>query len=160
VPICKKCEHPFPNRVLVDGKRRQVCRRKYCLECSPFGRNNRRQLHRPLGPGDCTCAECGRDYTYSKQHGHTKLVCNACLSNKRREGVKRRAVEYLGGECQICGYKRCLSALQFHHRDELEKEFNIGGSYNRSWKSLRAELDKCDLLCANCHCEVHGGLMV
>lgn len=64
---------------------------------------------------------------------------------------------YKGGKCAICGYNRCLLALEFHHLDPLEKDFSIS-SRMTSWKAIVKELDKCVLLCANCHREVHDGL--
>lgn len=66
-------------------------------------------------------------------------------------------VEYKGGACQLCGYARSLRALDFHHVDPTTKQFSIAGSHNRSWDSLRAELDKCLLVCSNCHGELEGG---
>lgn len=53
-----------------------------------------------------------------------------------------------------CGYSKCIEALEFHHLDPTEKEFEI--SDRRSWEALTAELDKCILLCANCHREYHS----
>lgn len=44
--ICKNCNKEFPNRKEIDGKMRSLTKRKYCLECSPFGQNNTRQLHK------------------------------------------------------------------------------------------------------------------
>jgi hypothetical protein len=73
-----------------------------------------------------------------------------------RVDLKRRMVEYKGGACERCGYSRCLSALCFHHVGE--KTFNVAGSHTRSWETLRRELDRCILLCQNCHCEVHASL--
>jgi hypothetical protein len=66
-------------------------------------------------------------------------------------------VDYKGGECQLCGYNRCLRALDFHHVDPATKRFHLAGSHNRSWESLRAELDKCLLVCSNCHDEIEAG---
>lgn len=70
-------------------------------------------------------------------------------TNQRRFRVKQAAVVYLGGKCQVCSYDKCLAALVFHHRDSSSKLFSIGGAHSRSWKSIKLELDKCDLLCAN-----------
>jgi hypothetical protein len=64
-------------------------------------------------------------------------------------------VTYMGGCCQRCGYNGCLSALGFHHAANAGKRFSIAGSHNRSWASLRDELDGCVLLCLNCHAEAH-----
>ena len=63
-----------------------------------------------------------------------------------------------GGKCQRCGYDKCEGALQFHHRNPEEKEFTLGQinlSKDFSIDELLQEVDKCDLLCANCHSEEH-----
>lgn len=79
---------------------------------------------------------------------------------KRRRKVKEMARTYLGGKCMMCGYDRCPSALDFHHIDESQKEFGIASKgYTRSWVKVKAELHKCFLLCANCHREVHAGIL-
>jgi hypothetical protein len=66
------------------------------------------------------------------------------------------AVEQFGGKCQICGYNKCIDALEFHHIDEKTKEESPSYIIMRwSWKRVKLELDKCVLLCANCHREVH-----
>lgn len=66
------------------------------------------------------------------------------------------AVVHKGGKCQICGYDKCIDALDFHHRDPNEKEFRIGKGNTMKWEKVLEELDKCDLLCANCHRELHS----
>jgi hypothetical protein len=77
----------------------------------------------------------------------------------RRRAVKAILVAEAGGACQICGYDRCLRALEFHHRDPGEKEFGIGRyGHTRSLARARAEVAKCVLLCSNCHMEVEDGL--
>ncbi len=77
---------------------------------------------------------------------------------KRRRKVKEFAVEHKGGRCQICGYNRCIWALDFHHKDSTTKEFGIAAKgYTRSWKAIQAEADKCVLVCANCHREIESG---
>jgi len=50
--------------------------------------------------------------------------------------------------CDLCGYNKCGAALDFHHRDPKEKE-------HRVWVPSSEEAEKCDLLCSNCHHEVH-----
>ena len=78
---------------------------------------------------------------------------------KRRKKVKTLALEYKGGKCQICGYSKCVGALELHHVNPKEKSFGIGEKgYTRSWEKVRLELDKCVLLCANCHREVESGV--
>lgn len=74
-----------------------------------------------------------------------------------KTSLKQKVVEFLGGSCAICGYDRCISALEGHHYDDFTKEFNI--SSRKAWSDeLEAELKKVVLLCANCHREVHAGL--
>ena len=76
---------------------------------------------------------------------------------KRRKKVRQMAVDYKGGRCEKCGYNRCVDALEFHHLDSSGKDFSISAKgYTRSWSKVREELDKCILLCANCHREVHA----
>ena len=78
---------------------------------------------------------------------------------KRRKKVKELAVEYKGGKCQLCDYSKCIDALEFHHLDSSKKEFGIGDKgYTRSWNKVRNELDKCIILCANCHREIASGI--
>ena len=67
------------------------------------------------------------------------------------------AIEYKGGKCEKCGYSRCMEALEFHHCDPTQKDFSISSKgYTRSWDKVRSELDKCMMLCANCHREFHA----
>jgi hypothetical protein len=80
---------------------------------------------------------------------------------KRRRTIRSRAVEYKGGRCGICGYDRCIEALEFHHLDSTLKDFSVSGSgCTRSWKRVHKELDKCMMLCANCHREIHAGMQL
>lgn len=71
-----------------------------------------------------------------------------------RQRAKIKLVEYKGGKCERCGYNKCIDALDFHHRDPNEKDFTIGGK-SWSFERLKKEADKCILVCANCHREIH-----
>lgn len=73
--------------------------------------------------------------------------------------LKERAVYVLGDKCQCCGYDKCRTALEFHHLNPEEKEMNFGSNTNRSWSVTKEELKKCILVCANCHREIHAGLI-
>ena len=78
---------------------------------------------------------------------------------KRRRKIKTLAIAYKGGRCQICGYNKYQGALDLHHI-KGKKEFGIGDKgYTRSWEKVQAELDKCILVCANCHRELEAGLI-
>jgi hypothetical protein len=77
-------------------------------------------------------------------------------SSVKRIALRERSVALLGGKCCLCGYDRCLGALEFHHVDPEEKEFSI--STRMSWEAVEKELLKCRLVCSNCHREIHSGL--
>lgn len=80
---------------------------------------------------------------------------------KRRKKVRQMAVDYKGGKCSRCGYSKCIEALEFHHLDSSKKDFGISDKgYTRSWKKISEELDKCCLVCANCHRELHVQLQL
>ncbi len=93
-----------------------------------------------------------RKYSDRKQY-----LINAV--RKRRKLIRERAIEYKGGKCESCGYQRCNEALEFHHSDPKKKGFSISSKgYTRSWERVKQELDKCMILCANCHRELHSKL--
>ena len=76
---------------------------------------------------------------------------------KRRKENKKLLVEYKGGQCERCGYDKCIAALEFHHLDPSTKEFGLTGN-TYSLDRQKKEADKCILVCANCHREIHNGL--
>lgn len=96
----------------------------------------------------------------SKTGNHWRCTkCSSEAVQKRRETIKEWAVEYKGGRCCLCGYDKCIKALEFHHTDRSDKEFGISSKgYTRSWEKVKSELDKCILVCANCHREIEAGL--
>jgi restriction endonuclease S subunit len=80
----------------------------------------------------------------------------AVIDWRRRTKVK--LVEYKGGKCQICDYNKSINALQFHHLNPNEKDFTISGK-SLSFERLKNEVDKCVLVCSNCHSEIHEGII-
>ena len=73
-------------------------------------------------------------------------------------------IEYKGGKCEKCGYNKCDAALQFHHKNPEEKDFAIStinlNTETITMSDLYKEVDKCALLCANCHAEEHYNMTV
>jgi len=100
-----------------------------------------------------SCTWCGGIIPEDRR----KLCSTSCKRKasvtKWRRRIKRRAVAYLGGKCKRCGYNGCVAAMCFHHVSG--KTFRIGSGSGRSWKRIKAELDRCTLLCLNCHAEKH-----
>lgn len=75
-----------------------------------------------------------------------------------RQKIKEQLIEYKGGKCFSCGYNKCTAALEFHHLAPEEKDFGIRHKI-QSVEKIKKEVDKCALLCSNCHREVHAGLI-
>lgn len=69
--------------------------------------------------------------------------------------LKQKLIEYKGGKCIRCGYcKDCPPAYDFHHKDPTKKDFQISGACI-GLEKMKKEVDKCDLVCRNCHAEIH-----
>ena len=113
------------------------------------------------------CTECNKlklhEDFYKRDGNNLQSMCKECTlihTIKRRQIVKQKAIEYKGGKCTICNYNTYNGALEFHHLDPNEKDFNIAEITTTIFnEKIKTELDKCILLCSNCHREVHGGLI-
>lgn len=154
---CQKCHEKIPTRFLIEGTFRNLQNRKYCLIYSPFKSNNRKKLEqgKPILEGtDSNCFGCLKNYIFRRHQAMTVALCSACTSKQRRRRIKLKAVAYKGGRCQNCGYDKCVGAMDFHHTNPHEKDFTISGNAGR-WEIIKEELDKCELLCKNCHAEQH-----
>ena len=76
---------------------------------------------------------------------------------RRRKQLKQKALIYKGSKCCICGYNKYEGALEFHHLEPDKKDFSLSvRGLTRSWERIVVELDKCILVCANCHRELHA----
>jgi hypothetical protein len=82
--------------------------------------------------------------------------CQSAESSMRKYNFTQQCVDYKGGECEICGYNESIGALEFHHKDRSKKDFEIGKLTSKTFSDIvKKELDKCMLLCKNCHGEIH-----
>lgn len=128
------------------------------VSCSVIHRNRLRKDKNIDNERNCTI--CGRTYIYSKSKGHRLTRCNTCENRIHREKRKRKLIDCKGSKCEICGYDKCLGALEFHHLDPSKKEFQLNVNYaSQAWEIVKKEIDKCILVCANCHREIHTGLI-
>ncbi len=110
------------------------------------------------------CIVCGKVLTGKK----TKYCCNKCKNqgplgvprSQQTRGLERRIQLVLskGGKCEKCGYSSNLACFEFHHLDPSQKDFNLDvrSLSNRSFEKSLSEVEKCQLLCANCHREAHN----
>ena len=100
-----------------------------------------------------TCGETDGNNFYKGQ----KINCKKCHSKGSHQTQiqnRLKAIEYKGGCCQHCGYNKFRGAMAFHHIDPTKKD-PVAFKKHKNWKVFSAELDKCILLCANCHAEEH-----
>lgn len=79
---------------------------------------------------------------------------NSCNFVRRRR--KSNLVQVLGGKCLLCGFDTFQEALDFHHINPEEKEFNFASNI-KSLEAQLQELKKCILVCSNCHRGIHAG---
>jgi 5-methylcytosine-specific restriction endonuclease McrA len=107
---------------------------------------------------ECECRQCSKIYDYKTSTAMGRDICQSCITVNSRRKNKKKFIDYKGGKCQICGYNKYDGALKFHHIDPTKKDFAPSKLNNRSFKNAKEELDKCVLLCGNCHDEVHAGL--
>lgn len=78
---------------------------------------------------------------------------NVIYAKKWKKKLRKELLVMKGGKCIICGYDKSDRALHFHHVDPDKKDLTIGhwGSKDLIFK----EVEKCILVCSNCHCEIH-----
>lgn len=138
---CRKCQKTIPVTATVNGRLRNFQNRKFCLDCSPFGTHNT------------------RDIRFQRKNRIGVQRVNQDAVRLFRERKKQKMIDYKGGKCLVCGYNRCNDALHFHHIDPSTKSFEICRRPSWGFDRLKPELDKCALLCSNCHYEVHDGLV-
>lgn len=104
------------------------------------------------------CGETNKDLFYVHKDGRVRYRCKNCDNKetiKRFRNYKRQAVEYKGGKCVKCGYNKCLGSMDFHHLDSKQKDLNWERMRKWSFEKIKKELDKCILVCRNCHGEIH-----
>lgn len=166
---CQQCQRALPGEPSANPKKSPP--RKFCNSSCAARYNNRKHPKRkPEGrckscrtPVPASRAYCGRPCELEGIRARSRTH-----DEKRRQGIqsvvtwrqriKQQAVAYKGGHCQVCGYDRCIQALQFHHLDATQKDFSVSGK-TMAWERIREEIDKCVLLCANCHAELHAGII-
>lgn len=158
--LCDKCGNPLPFTLVIDGRRRNLASRRFCLSCSPFKAHNTRDITKSRSAGRVLpkrCIRCGRKppaVSFYRTNG--LRYCKACANHlkwMRDVDLKKKAIQYKGGRCLRCGYTGHYAAFQFHHLRDKEMTWNM--MRNTGWERVRTELDKCQLLCANCHQIIH-----
>ena len=113
----------------------------------------------PEGTRTGTCVHHGEAIMVRSDGRDICARCRVDAVSAWRRRAKRQLVDEAGGACRLCGYDRCVAALQFHHLDPTTKSFGLGSrGLSHSIERLREEAAKCVLLCGNCHVEVEAGI--
>lgn len=97
---------------------------------------------------------------YQREYRKTNRVLVTTKMKQKRSLRLRWAVKELGNQCAHCGVRYPDCVYDFHHTDKTEKEFTIGENMLVSWDRFQKEIQKCLLLCANCHRQVHGSYKI
>ena len=115
--------------------------------------------------GMIKCKVCTKEKpnsSFYKTNKYIRKTCKTCENQKmivlrriRTRSLKQKAVDYLGGKCCSCGYNKCIIALEFNHLNNKSFEPSKMFEKRLNWEVIKTELDKCELLCANCHREKH-----
>jgi hypothetical protein len=101
------------------------------------------------------CNRCQKEYIYSRASGKAKIYCASCCITVRRQNIKKKILQQRGENCEICEYSICPRTLSFHHKNPKEKDFTVSANMEKSFDKIKHETDKCMILCANCHMELH-----
>lgn len=148
----RKCSATFNNKAY-PKRSKEGC----CLECSSKIKTSKKFC-------DSECRDRYKKLKECKYHNCQKSAHNTFCSyncrnkfnvTKVRMKLKLMAIEYKGDSCENCGYDKCVDAFDFHHLDPTQKEFKLASGNTYKWETMKSELDKCILLCANCHRETH-----
>lgn len=148
---CKKCEVSIENR------------RVYCDLC--WKENIKRKDSKTSLTNNKYCSFCQIEKTEENTlflNGKWGRACRNCDAKNKADRVnkfKKNCVSYKGGQCEVCGYSKCIAALEFHHKDPTQKDFSMAQKKTCKFDDkIMAELDKCAILCCNCHREEHTRL--
>jgi hypothetical protein len=156
---------------MINDQEVHLGKRKYCLICSPYKSGNRQKIHlKSIEENLKTHKFCPRClnikpisdfYLRRRKPTDTSSYCINCTSDEakeRQKALKIAAIEYKGGKCKICQLIDDPCVYDFHHRDPQQKEYGFGTKSHGTLEMHKAELDKCDLLCSNCHRKIHSSL--
>lgn len=156
---CVQCNNEFEIRPIINGVRKDYRHRTLCLDCKPLDEkisdgmsiNSKLRLENKK-----QCSKCEEIKDFSNFY-KGESCCKKCW-DKRQKKRKNFLYQSLKSDlfCSVCGYDKCIEALEFHHIDPTQKDYYISylvekGSVNK----LKEELKKCIVLCSNCHRELH-----
>lgn len=111
------------------------------------------------------CQYCEQYFDFIKSGGGTRKSCYQCVPDGKaqdasllRRLIKLKAVSIKGNKCFCCNQSFPQSVYDFHHLDPNKKDFGLGQKESTiKWDIVKKEIDKCIMVCANCHRMIHSG---
>lgn len=166
---CIICHKLFNRTIEINGVKKWSSKRKICYECNPFGERKftggKGIIKVDVINDTLKCGKCKQIKSIELfNQDQTRLTgyscyCKDCAVEQtisRMVKFKLKCLDYLTHECTICGYNKCIAALDFHHKDPTQKDVLISRFKFYTFDDrVKKELDKCIVLCANCHRELH-----
>ncbi len=159
MPKCEKCSNEFKRRVKINGSPILLSStRASCLKCVPYKKMGAPRKFRREADGqkERQCQTCHKWLSNNQFRYETGLQCMPCRNSKAKPRtlgyklqLKKRAVIHMGGRCHDCKQQFPLGVYDFHHLDPTQKDFSISKKTN--FEEVKVELDKCVMLCKNCH---------
>lgn len=112
-----------------------------------------------------TCQYCEKDFVYQATSGKPRKACFDCIPKGHKPStaeikrlIKDKAVRRKGSKSAVCGGRYPNAVYDFHHLVPGEKDFHLGDkNATTKWETIEKELEKCILVCANCHRTIHSG---
>ena len=163
---CLNCGKKFSTKTTDEnGNTKYISfHRSNCFDCNPFDSHSRpfSQL-RGFDDTKIFCSYCQQNKPTSEfgkydneRYNSYCIPCTKLYRNTNRSIIKGKLITYLGGKCFLCDYNKCQGALDFHHLNPNEKDFNLSKFAQKSLTDIKNELNKCILICSNCHRELHA----
>jgi hypothetical protein len=166
--ICERCKKEFFEDWRKDKQSRKnpirFCSRS-CSNKRQHSEETKKKISKALIKINKFCISCNMKLNWSNKSG----FCSKCkkpsktrneLMKTHRENIKLKLIELKGNKCILCGYFRCIKALEFHHTNPKEKDYGISMKVgNLGLEKIKIELKKCILVCSNCHKEIHNNMI-
>ncbi len=113
--------------------------------------------------GTRKCTKCKKDknieeFHFIKTEKRYNSWCKVCLYQRQKNRwveLKKKIITVMGGKCCKCGYNKNDAALCIHHLNNKNKNFDWNQLRLRTWNIVEKEINKCILVCCNCHAEIH-----
>ena len=151
MPTCAQCGNHFGGTIIIGGQKKNLRRRKKCLDCLPFKQPREFNIDK--------FRERKRNNAY-RWYWKNKKLNGSCPVNDIRKKNREILVRLAGAKCQHCGYSKYSGNLVFHHLNGEDKKFELSTrALKYKFDRVIIEAAKCSILCHNCHGETHNDII-